>query len=116
MVNKADSLIYTAERTKTDLKDKITAEQISQIDDLSTKLKSSLDSKDHNSIREHSDNLSNLLQEIGSSAYQQSAQPDPDQTSSAPNSSADTNSSETQEKVVDGEYKEVDDTPSNDAK
>ncbi len=116
LVNKADSLIYTAERTKTDLKDKITAEQISQIDDLSTKLKSSLDSKDHNSIREHSDNLSNLLQEIGSSAYQQSAQPDPDQTSSAPNSSADTNSSETQEKVVDGEYKEVDDTPSNDAK
>jgi len=116
LVNKADSLIYTAERTKTDLKDKITAEQISQIDDLSTKLKSSLDSKDHNSIREHSDNLSNLLQEIGSSAYQQSAQPDPDQTSSAPNSSADTNSSETQEKVVDGEYKEVDDNPSNDAK
>ena len=67
-------------------------------------------------FEDNSDKLSNLLQEIGSSAYQQSAQPDPDQTSSAPNSSAETNSSETQEKVVDGEYKEVDDNPSNDAK
>ena len=116
LINKADSLIYTAERTKTDLKDKITDDQISQIDTLSSQLKSSLDSKDHPSIRDNSDKLSNLLQEIGSSAYQQSAQPDPDQTSSAPNSSAETNSSETQEKVVDGEYKEVDDDPSNDAK
>jgi len=115
LINKADSLIYTAERTKTDLKDKITDDQISQIDTLSSQLKSSLDSKDHPSIRDNSDKLSNLLQEIGSSAYQQSAQPDPDQTSSAPNSSAETNSSETQEKVVDGEYKEVDDDPSNDA-
>ena len=115
LINKADSLIYTAERTKTDLKDKITDDQISQIDTLSSQLKSSLDSKDHPSIRDNSDKLSNLLQEIGSSAYQQSAQPDPDQTSSAPNSSAETNSSETQEKVVDGEYKEVNDDPSNDA-
>ena len=116
LINKADSLIYTAERTKTDLKDKITEDQISQIDNLSSQLKSSLESKDQPSIRDNSDKLSNLLQEIGSSVYQQSAQPDPDQTSSAPNSSAETNSSETQEKVVDGEYKEVDDNPSNDAK
>ena len=116
LINKADSLIYTAERTKTDLKDKITEDQISQIDNLSSQLKSSLESKDQPSIRDNSDKLSNLLQEIGSSVYQQSAQPDPNQTSSAPNSSAETNSSETQEKVVDGEYKEVDDDPSNDAK
>ncbi len=40
----ADSLIYDAEQIKADIKDKITEKQISQIDDLSMKLKSSLDS------------------------------------------------------------------------
>ena len=113
LINKADSLIYTAERTKTDLKDKITEDQISQIDNLSAQLKSSLESKDHPSIRDNSDKLSNLLQEIGSSVYQQSTQPDPNQPPPSDQSGPTT---EPEEKVVDGEYSEVDDNSSNDAK
>ena len=113
LINKADSLIYTAERTKTDLKDKITEDQISQIDSLSTQLKSSLESKDPSSIRDNSDKLSNLLQEIGSSVYQQSTQPDPNQS---PPSDQSGPATEPEEKVVDGEYSEVDDNSSNDAK
>tara|TARA_B100000686_G_scaffold40065_1_gene41409 strand:- start:1796 stop:3670 length:1875 start_codon:yes stop_codon:yes gene_type:complete len=113
LINKADSLIYTAERTKTDLKDKITEDQISQIDNLSAQLKSSLESKDHPSIRDNSDKLSNLLQEIGSSVYQQSTQPDPNQPPTSDQSGPTT---EPEEKVVDGEYSEVDDNSSNDAK
>ncbi|MCH2380060.1 MAG: molecular chaperone DnaK [Nitrososphaerales archaeon] len=113
LINKADSLIYTAERTKTDLKDKITEDQISQIDSLSTQLKSSLESKDPSSIRDNSDKLSNLLQEIGSSVYQQSTQPDPNQPPPSDQSGPTT---EPEEKVVDGEYSEVDDNSSNDAK
>ena len=113
LINKADSLIYTAERTKTDLKDKITEDQISQIDNLSSQLKSSLESKDQSSIRDNSDKLSNLLQEIGSSVYQQSTQPDPNQPPPSDQSGPTT---EPEEKVVDGEYSEVDDNSSNDAK
>ena len=72
------------------------------------KLKSSLQSKEQSSILENSDKLSKLLQEIGSSIYQQSAQPDVNQTS-ATDSSVDDNTSDSQEKVVDGEYDVVDD-------
>ena len=71
----ADSLIYDAEQIKADIKDKITEKQISQIDDLSMKLKSSLDSivlgvgnvatdSSRNLIHEHSDNLRKVLKEI----------------------------------------------------
>ena len=118
LINKADSLIYTAERTKTDLKDKITEDQISQIDNLSAQLKSSLESKDPTSIRDNSDKLSNLLQEIGSSVYQQSTQPDPTQPdpNQPPPSDQSGPTTKPEEKVVDGEYSEVDDNSSNDAK
>jgi len=117
LINKADSLIYTAERTKTDLKDKITEDQISQIDNLSSQLKSSLESKDPSSIRDNSDKLSNLLQEIGSSVYQQSTQPDPNQPDpNQPPPAQSGPTTESEEKVVDGEYSEVDDNSSNDAK
>ena len=64
LVNKADSLIYTAERTKTDLKEKITQEQISQIDALVAELKTSVESKEQSSITENSDKLSKLLEGI----------------------------------------------------
>ena len=71
----ADSLIYDAEQIKADIKDKITEKQISQIDDLSMKLKSSLDSivlgvgnvatdSSRNLIHERSDNLRKVLKEI----------------------------------------------------
>jgi molecular chaperone DnaK len=118
LINKADSLIYAAERTKTDLKDKITEDQISQIDNLSALLKSSLESKDPTSIRDNSDKLSNLLQEIGSSVYQQSTQPDPTQPdpNQPPPSDQSGPTTKPEEKVVDGEYSEVDDNSSNDAK
>jgi len=118
LINKADSLIYAAERTKTDLKDKITEDQISQIDNLSAQLKSSLESKDPTSIRDNSDKLSNLLQEIGSSVYQQSTQPDPTQPdpNQPPPSDQSGPTTKPEEKVVDGEYSEVDDNSSNDAK
>ena len=117
LVNKADSLIYTAERTKTDLKEKITQEQISQIDALVAELKTSVESKEQSSITENSDKLSKLLQEIGSSMYQQSTQADVNQASSTSSSSVDNNAStDSQEKVVDGEYDVVDENSSTDDK
>ena len=85
---------------------------------MSAQLKSSLESKDPTSIRDNSDKLSNLLQEIGSSVYQQSTQPDPTQPdpNQPPPSDQSGPTTKPEEKVVDGEYSEVDDNSSNDAK
>ncbi|MFQ6011696.1 MAG: molecular chaperone DnaK, partial [Nitrososphaerales archaeon] len=44
--NSADSLLYTAERTKTDLKDKLSADQTSKIDGALTELKEAIESKE----------------------------------------------------------------------
>jgi molecular chaperone DnaK len=70
-MNSADGLIYTAEKTKHDLGDKITADQKDRIDKAIAALKEVMPSKDVNNIKAKSDDLSRALQEIGTSVYQQ---------------------------------------------
>ena len=73
MRNTADNLVYTAEKTKTDLGDKLTADQKAKIDAAVTALKDALASNDTAKMKEKSDALSKVLQEIGSVVYQQAA-------------------------------------------
>jgi molecular chaperone DnaK len=73
MRNNADSLIYTAERTKTDLAGKITQEQIAKIDAAVTELKNALASNDMTQVKTKSDALQKVLQEVGTMVYQQAA-------------------------------------------
>jgi molecular chaperone DnaK len=70
--NNADSLVYTAEKTKTDLTGKITQEQISKIDTAVAALKDAL-AKDMTQVKAKSDELQKILQEIGTMVYQQAA-------------------------------------------
>ena len=70
--NNADSLVYTAEKTKTDLAGKITQEQISKIDTAVAALKDAL-AKDMTQVKAKSDELQKILQEIGTMVYQQAA-------------------------------------------
>ncbi len=113
--NNADSLVYTAEQTKTDLAGKITQEQTSKIDAAVTALKDALAAKDMAQVKAKSDELQKVLQEVGTMVYQQAAaeyakqqgQQQPDQGSEAgagpqpPPSSGPEGPSE--EKVVDSE-------------
>jgi molecular chaperone DnaK len=73
MRNNADSLVYTAERTKTDLAGKITQEQIGKIDAAVTELKNALASNDMAQVKAKSDELQKVLQEVGTMIYQQAA-------------------------------------------
>ena len=70
--NNADSLVYTAEKTKTDLAGKITQEQISKIDTAVAALKDAL-AKDMTQVKAKSDELQKVLQEVGTMVYQQAA-------------------------------------------
>ena len=111
--NNADSLVYTAEKTKTDLAGKITQEQTSKIDAAVTALKDALAAKDMAQVKAKSDELQKVLQEVGTMVYQQAAaeyakqqgQQQPDQGQQAgpqpPPSSGPEGTSE--EKVVDSE-------------
>jgi molecular chaperone DnaK len=73
MRNNADSLVYTAEKTKTDLAGKITQEQISKIDAAVAALKDALASNDMTQVKAKSDELQKVLQEVGTMVYQQAA-------------------------------------------
>ena len=103
--NTADSLVYTADRTKTDLKDKLSVDQISKIDDFVAELKKAIESQDIEKIKVSSETLSNLLREISTSVYAQAAQEQKgeQQKSSQEDSDKDTS----KENIVDADYKVV---------
>ncbi|HII86271.1 TPA: Hsp70 family protein, partial [Candidatus Bathyarchaeota archaeon] len=71
--NNADSLIYTAEKTKKDLAGKINQEQTGKIDTAVAALKDALASNDMAQVKVKSEELQKILQEIGTVVYQQAA-------------------------------------------
>ena len=75
--NSADSLAYTAEKTLRDYGDKIPADVKKEIDDRIARVKSALQGKDVNAIRQAMQELSQALQKAGATAYQQPGQPPP---------------------------------------
>ncbi|HZW56289.1 MAG TPA: molecular chaperone DnaK, partial [Nitrososphaerales archaeon] len=100
--NNADSLLYTVEKTKVDLKDKIAAELLTKLDNASKELKDSMAGTDIEAMKQKTENVSNVLKEIGMIAYQQAAASAPNPGSSTSNSSG---SDASEKKVVDAEYK-----------
>jgi molecular chaperone DnaK len=71
--NNADSLIYTADRTKKDLADKLKPEQNEKIDNAVNELKDAIASKDLSQIKQKSEDLQKVLQDVGTVIYQQAA-------------------------------------------
>ncbi len=75
--NSADSLAYTAEKTLRDHGDKIPADVKQEVDTKIASVKSSLQGKDINAVRKAMQELSEAMQKVGASAYQQPGQPPP---------------------------------------
>jgi molecular chaperone DnaK len=73
MRNNADGLIYTAEKTKKDLGEKLTEEQKNKVDTAVSALKDALAGTDLEKIKAKSEELTKILQEIGTAVYQQAA-------------------------------------------
>jgi molecular chaperone DnaK len=71
--NNADSILYTAERTKKDLGDKLTADQKSKVEAAEASLKDALASNDMTKVKAQTDELSKILQDVGTAIYQQTA-------------------------------------------
>ncbi len=101
--NNADSILYTAEKTKSDLKGKISKEQEENLDKALAELRQAVGGTDAQMIRQKSESLSKILQEVGTAAYQQAQA-----SAQAAGQQAGAESKEG-EKVVDADYKVVDD-------
>jgi len=71
--NNADNMIYTAEKTKKDLGEKLNQEQKNKIDAAVSALKDALAGTDTDKIKAKSEELMKVLQEVGTVIYQQAA-------------------------------------------
>jgi molecular chaperone DnaK len=70
--NTADSAIYTAEKALRDLGDKVPGEIKSQVEDQVGKVRKALESEDAETLRQATDELMRVVQQIGAAAYQSS--------------------------------------------
>jgi len=106
--NRADNMVYSAEKTLKDLGDKVPGELKVQVEDAAAKVRELKEGEDLNAINSATDALAEVLQKLGSAAYQ--AQPQTqDQapgTESSDGKSSDEGSTD-DEDVVDGEFKQV---------
>ena len=69
--NNADSLIYTSEKTLDELKDQVSEDEKTKVEGLVAELRELIAGDDVAAIKEKSDELSNVIQEIGAKIYQQ---------------------------------------------
>jgi molecular chaperone DnaK len=111
--NSADSMLYTAEKTKTDLKDKISQDQVAKIDKAIGDLRTAMAGKDVTAIKSAADALSKVLQEVGASVYQKTAEAQAKQQASQAAPGPESQQGGATEpgqgaKVVDADYKVVD--------
>ena len=69
--NDADSVLYTAERTRRDLEGKVDKASLDRIDAAAKELRGALGGTDSAPIRDKNEALKKVLQEVGASVYQQ---------------------------------------------
>ena len=69
--NNADSLIYTSEKTLDELKDQVSEDEKTKVEGLVAELRELIAGDDVDAIKAKSDELSNVIQEIGAKIYQQ---------------------------------------------
>ncbi|HZY94426.1 MAG TPA: molecular chaperone DnaK [Candidatus Bathyarchaeia archaeon] len=107
--NTAETMLYTADKTKDNLKDKITPDQVQTIDKAAGALRAALSSNEADKIKSASDELSKILQKIGAEIYQRvtAAKPDEARAQEAPPPSPSASGGD--DNVVDAEYREVKD-------
>jgi molecular chaperone DnaK len=101
--NNADSLLYTAEKTKTDLGDKLGKDQMQKIDDAAAKLREALKGGDVEKIKSENEAFAKVLQEVGTVIYQQAA------AAAQAGAQKPEETTEDGKKVVDAEYEDVKD-------
>jgi molecular chaperone DnaK len=69
--NNADNLAYSAEKVLRDLGDKVPADLKSQVEEKIAKVREVMSGDNAQAIRQASDSLSQVLQQVGAAAYQQ---------------------------------------------
>ena len=103
--NSADNTAYTAEKVLKDLGDKVPADMKSKVEDGVVSVREVMDSDDIEAIRKATEDLNQIVQQIGAAAY---AQADPAEGEPSPDAEPETdNGTSDDEDVVDGEFEDA---------
>ncbi len=103
--NDADSLVYTTEKTLSELGDKLSKEQKGNIESAMKSLKEALPGDDTEKIKKGTENLQKVVGEAGSSIYQKAAEEASAKQASEGKPEKKGEEKKDDEKVVDAEYK-----------
>jgi molecular chaperone DnaK len=97
-------LIYTTEKTKKDLAEKLTKDQMESLDRATDELRKAIAGTDIELIKTKSEVLSKVLQEVGTAVYQQVAQERAKTEQTTSGQPSQPSQGESGNKVVDAEY------------
>ncbi len=100
--NHLDTMIYTAEKTLSELQDKISSDEKTKLEAALKTAKEILASEDLEKIKTETDTLGKVLQEVGASIYQKSSQSGKPENQNEASDTKETN----EEKTVDADYTE----------
>lgn len=103
--NNADSSIYTAEKALKDLEDKVDDETKEKVNQAVTAIREIIESDDADAIKKATEELMEIVQGMGAAAYQ--SEQDAGETPKT-ETSADPSEDESDEDVVEGEFKDAD--------
>lgn len=101
--NQADQMVFTVEKTLKDLGDKVDSAEIDKANEAKEKVKKALEGDDIELIKQSTEDLTQIVQQLSVKLYEQAAQ----QAQSAQGQGADDNGKE-RENVVDADYEVVD--------
>ncbi len=106
--NRADNTVYSAEKTLSDLGDKVPGDLKQKVEDAAAKVREVKDGEDLDAIKNATDALTEVLQQVGQAAYQQQQ---PEGETSTENAEGDKGPEDESgggdDDVVDGEFKQV---------
>ncbi len=110
LLNKADSIVYTAEKTIKELGEKISKNDKERIEKLTEELRKLINQRKVDEVKTKMDELSKVLQEVGTTLYQKTAATAYQSTPGASSSKEQSSKNEKdKKKVVDADYKVVGD-------
>jgi len=105
--NAADNAVYTAEKTVRDLGDKVPADLKSKIEENAANVRKATESDDAAAIRTATEELMQLVQQLGAAAYQQGEPQAAGGTDDGSQSDSGDGGDEGDEDVVEGEFRNV---------
>ncbi|UUX34396.1 molecular chaperone DnaK [Fundicoccus culcitae] len=100
--NEVDQLIFTTNKTLTELKDKVSEEEIKEAETARDELQAAIDANDLEQMKEKRDSLNEIVQNLSVKLYEQAAQ----QAQAEADANSSTNTDE--DGVVDADFEEVD--------